>query len=42
MILYNKSLYKHCEEIFDNKNKLYEHLRNKEYQQSFIKNKSVN
>lgn len=42
MISCGKSFYKHCEKIFDFRNKLYDYVRNKEYQQSFIKSKSVN
>ena len=42
MITCDKFSYNHCEKIFDFKNKLYNHIRNKEYQQSLIKSKSVN
>ena len=42
MIICDKSFCNYCEKIFDFKNKLYNHIRNKEYQQSLIKNKSVN
>ena len=40
MVLCGKSSCKHCEEIFDNKNKLHEHLRTQDCQQlSLIKSK---
>ena len=42
MILCGKSSCKHCEEIFDFKNKLHDHVRNKECQQSPTKSKPVN
>ena len=34
MILYDKFFCKHCEKVFDSKNKFYEHLRSREYQKS--------
>ena len=42
MIIYDKFFCNHYKKVFDFKNKLYNHIRNKEYQQFFIKNKSVN
>ena len=42
MVICDKFSCNHCEEIFDLKNKLYDHVRNKECQQSLIKSKSVN
>ncbi|CAD6592849.1 MAG: hypothetical protein ASARMPRED_006752 [Alectoria sarmentosa] len=37
-----KSSCKHCEEVFDSKNKLHDHVRNKECQQSPTKSKLAN
>ena len=42
MIICDKFSCNHCEKVFDFKNKLYNYIRNKECQQSLIKNKSVN
>ena len=42
MIICGKSSCSHCEKIFDFKNKLHDHIRNKKCQQSLIKSKSVN
>ena len=42
MILSDKFFCKHYKKTFDNKNKPYEHLRNQNCWQSFIKSKSVN
>ncbi|CAD6576946.1 MAG: Baculoviral IAP repeat containing [Alectoria sarmentosa] len=42
MVTCGKSSCKHCEEIFDSKNKLHDHVRNKECQQSLTKSKLAN
>ena len=42
MIICGKFSCNHCEKVFDFKNKLHDHIRNKEYQQSLIKSKFVN
>ena len=42
MIIYDKFFCNHYEKVFDFKNKLYNYIRNKKYQQSLIKSKFVN